>query len=482
MEMYSRQGSGFRRADASPNCPSYCRAFVLGRDHAACARASACVGDDDLRAFVRTRRFDDGRASRLDFRRHVLRFRHPGARAENKRPVHARRARPSRQGQCRVAAGICLLHVCEGKRKTAEGRSFRSGRLLSRIRSERDGADAAFHASVQDTGKGEGARRGSVRSRIFYRLRLRREGSGAARQCPGAMFGLGRKTARRLFLRCCPARQIHGVGSECRIGRKLRQPDIGKLPVRRDAKARLVLSIFVLAALAAGALCQDAAAQSSPLAAMRQPAAGGLFGWLLSKQALFYRELSGLIRAAKSDGTALWGLMGLSFAYGIFHAAGPGHGKAVISSYLVANEETWRRGVMLSFASAFLQALTAVVLVGVAAILIGATAKAMGDTVRVIETVSYALIVLVGARLLWVKGRAFLRTLRTLKSEPAPAVKQAHDHNARCTHHEHAYDHRAPHSHNDAHAHGHGADHNHAHDQDDWESVLPWDHAHGPEP
>src|SRR5262249_33244740 len=82
----------------------------------------------------------------------------------------------------------------------------------------------------------------------------------------------------------------------------------------------------------------------------------------------------------------------------------------------------------------------------------------------------------------WVKGRAFLRTLRTLKSEPAPAVKQAHDHNARCTHHEHAYDHRAPHSHNDAHAHGHGADHNHAHDQDDGESVLPWGHAHGPEP
>ena len=34
------------------------------------------------------------------------------------------------------------------------------------------------------------------------------------------------------------------------------------------------------------------------LAAMRQPAATGFVGWLLSKQALFYRELSGLIRAA----------------------------------------------------------------------------------------------------------------------------------------------------------------------------------------
>ena len=250
----------------------------------------------------------------------------------------------------------------------------------------------------------------------------------------------------------------------------------------RDAKARLVLSIFVLAVLAGGALCQEAAAQSSPLAAMRQPAAGGLFGWLLSKQALFYRELSGLIRAAKSDGTALWGLMGISFAYGIFHAAGPGHGKAVISSYLVANEETWRRGAALSFASAFLQALTAVVLVAVAAILIGATAKAMGDTVRVIETASYALIVLVGARLLWVKGRGYLRTLRTLKSEPAPAAEHAHNHHAQCTHHEHAHDYHAPYSHNVAHAHRHGADHNHAHDHDDEESVLPWGHGHGPEP
>ena len=50
----------------------------------------------------------------------------------------------------------------------------------------------------------------------------------------------------------------------------------------------------------------------------------------------------------------------ISFAYGIFHAAGPGHGKAVISSYLVANEETARRGIVLSFASALMQSLVAV--------------------------------------------------------------------------------------------------------------------------
>ena len=136
---------------------------------------------------------------------------------------------------------------------------------------------------------------------------------------------------------------------------------------------------------------------------------GGFTGWILAKQAEFYRTLSGLIRAAKADGSAAYTLLGISFLYGIFHAAGPGHGKAVISSYLVANDETWRRGIVLSFASAILQAFTAVAVVGIAAALLGATAKAMGNTVRVIEIVSYALIMLIGLRLLWVKGRAFLR-------------------------------------------------------------------------
>ena len=105
---------------------------------------------------------------------------------------------------------------------------------------------------------------------------------------------------------------------------------------------------------------------------------GGVLGWIFAKQAEFYRQFSGLIRAAKADGSAAWSLMGVSFLYGIFHAAGPGHGKAVISSYLVANEETWKRGVVLSFVSALVQALVAVVVVGIAAALLNATAATMG--------------------------------------------------------------------------------------------------------
>ena len=180
------------------------------------------------------------------------------------------------------------------------------------------------------------------------------------------------------------------------------------------------------------------------------PEIGGFAGWIFAKQAEFYRMMSGTIRAAKADGSAAYTLMGISFLYGIFHAAGPGHGKAVISSYLVANNETWRRGVVLSFASALLQAVVAIAIVGIAAVLLNATAKTMGNAVRVIEIVSYALIVLIGLRLLWVKGRALLHLLRP----------GAHNH----------------------HGHGHAHDHGHDHHHDDEEEASAWGHAHALEP
>src|SRR5205814_5104178 len=196
----------------------------------------------------------------------------------------------------------------------------------------------------------------------------------------------------------------------------------------RPRRGNVDLVILVVGLVLLAGLIDAALAQTSPFgvgrppAAPPPPAADGIVGWLLAKQAEFYRGLSSLIRAAKADGSAVWGLLGLSFLYGVFHAAGPGHGKAVISSYVVANEETWRRGVVLSFASALLQAFVAVAIVGIAAALLGATAKMMGDTVRVIETASYALIMVVGARLLWVKGRAFVAAL---KQASVPAMMPA---------------------------------------------------------
>jgi ABC-type nickel/cobalt efflux system permease component RcnA len=186
--------------------------------------------------------------------------------------------------------------------------------------------------------------------------------------------------------------------------------------------------------------------------------------------------MSSTIRAAKSDGSAVWTLLSISFAYGIFHAAGPGHGKAVISSYLVANQETARRGIVLSFASALLQSLVAVVVVGICAWLLNATAKTMCGAEKAIEIASYALIAVFGARLVWTKGGGFIRALQA-KPEPAIAVAHHHhDHDHHHHHHGHDHDHSHSHAHaaHDDHGHGHD-DHDHVHDEH-------CGHSHGPTP
>jgi ABC-type nickel/cobalt efflux system permease component RcnA len=237
------------------------------------------------------------------------------------------------------------------------------------------------------------------------------------------------------------------------------------MPLSKRFGGRSAAALILVAAAASLWLSgtHDALAQASAFGGRGSAVpSDGFLGWMFARQAEFYRELSRLIRSAKTDGTAVWALLGVSFLYGIFHAAGPGHGKAVISSYLVANEETWRRGVVLSFASAILQAFVAVAIVGVAAALLNATARQMCDAERIIEIASYGLIALVGARLVWVKGRAFVHATRTI-NRPLHAVGAA----------------VTPHGHDHHHHHDHGHHHDH-HGED--EHAAAWGHAHGPEP
>jgi nickel/cobalt transporter (NicO) family protein len=262
--------------------------------------------------------------------------------------------------------------------------------------------------------------------------------------------------------------------------------------MRLESRFARMLTIFVAAAvmmLALDSVINAAMAQNpfgAPRPAAAEPQVGGIVGWLLAKQSEFYREMSATIRAAKSDGSAVWTLLAISFAYGIFHAAGPGHGKAVISSYLVANQETARRGIVLSFASALMQALVAVLIVGIFAWLLNATARTMCGAEKVIEIASYALIAAFGSRLVWTKGSGFMRALQAQHPLPAMALASS------AAHHDHAGDHHHDHSHAHAEAHAqahahvahhdhadghddHGHDHGHVHDEH-------CGHSHGPAP
>ena len=84
--------------------------------------------------------------------------------------------------------------------------------------------------------------------------------------------------------------------------------------------------------------------------------------YLIGIQAIqkgMHSTISNSLRAIEADGYgASMTLIGLSFMYGLFHAAGPGHGKIIISTYLFSNESQLKRGILLSFGSSIAQAVS----------------------------------------------------------------------------------------------------------------------------
>ena len=96
--------------------------------------------------------------------------------------------------------------------------------------------------------------------------------------------------------------------------------------------------------------------------------------WVREKQQAYYGSMSGTLRQIRTGSpyAAAWTLMLLSFGYGVFHAAGPGHGKAVISAWLLATENELRRGIAISTIIAVLVALAATKTRGAAGLLVAA--------------------------------------------------------------------------------------------------------------
>ncbi|MDK4741952.1 nickel/cobalt transporter [Rhizobium sp. LEGMi198b] len=143
-----------------------------------------------------------------------------------------------------------------------------------------------------------------------------------------------------------------------------------------------------------------------------QPVGGPLapiFLYVNYEQQAFYRALTKSIEAMRQDPWQLWTLIGLSFAYGIFHAAGPGHGKAVISSYMVANEIELKRGIIISFISAFIQGLVAVLVVGAAYFVLRGSGITMTMATNAMEITSFVMVIIFGGWLLFRKLRSMIQ-------------------------------------------------------------------------
>ena len=171
-------------------------------------------------------------------------------------------------------------------------------------------------------------------------------------------------------------------------------------------------------------------------------------------QQQFYHALTAALKAMRDDPVKVLGLVGLSFAYGVFHAAGPGHGKAVISSYMIANETELRRGIFISLLASLAQGVTAILLVGTAYLFLRGTAVSMRDATLYMERASFLLIAGFGLWLLYTKTKSIMSSSAARNEHTGHEHSHGHDH-----HDDHAHDHHDHHtpSHHD-HDHVHGPD------------------------
>ncbi len=176
--------------------------------------------------------------------------------------------------------------------------------------------------------------------------------------------------------------------------------------------------------------------------------------FVYDQQRGFSRAFSeGVAALRKNEDGATLSLMALGFTYGIFHAVGPGHGKAVISTYALTHETKMRRTVALSFAAALIQGLSAILVVGVLSLAVqGSIRKLAIGADDVLNPISFAAVALIGVYLIARGVKAWLRTRRT--------ARQAHHH-----------------IHNHDHDHSHGHAHDHAHDEN-----CGCGHTHMPTP
>lgn len=129
------------------------------------------------------------------------------------------------------------------------------------------------------------------------------------------------------------------------------------------------------------------------------------------------------------------GLILISFLYGVFHAVGPGHGKAIIISYLgTQNQEQMSHGIRLSFLAALLQAVVAIVLVTVTAQLLDLSMGSARKYSHYLELASYILVVLLGG-LICLRAMRKLHTLHLSNSRHMHQHVSGSDHACKCQHH-----------------------------------------------
>ncbi|WP_022942321.1 nickel/cobalt transporter [Psychromonas hadalis] len=110
-----------------------------------------------------------------------------------------------------------------------------------------------------------------------------------------------------------------------------------------------------------------------------------------------YQQLATMLyQSGQADKTLIGYFLGFSFIYGLLHSLGPGHGKFIVSSYLLTYPSRYKSSLYLTVYSAFLQAVTAIVLVSVGKYLFTQSMRTINEQAYTVSSYSFYFIIALG--------------------------------------------------------------------------------------
>jgi ABC-type nickel/cobalt efflux system permease component RcnA len=175
-----------------------------------------------------------------------------------------------------------------------------------------------------------------------------------------------------------------------------------KQPSRILRSLLLTAAIAALISVSAGAETPNPLTSSGGPSRLSAPASGGIAALAPVLRSLTDRlaELAREIRESRTPGPML-ALALFSLLYGIFHALGPGHGKTIVSTFFLAKEAKFRHSLIAGYLIALVHAISALTIVlALFFIVRGVFSTGFESASRIVQTVSFGAIALIGAVML----------------------------------------------------------------------------------
>jgi nickel/cobalt transporter (NicO) family protein len=207
---------------------------------------------------------------------------------------------------------------------------------------------------------------------------------------------------------------------------------------RPPARLALVLAISGLCIAVLGAEAPNPFTSSGGPPRISAPVSRGLalLAPLLHTMTDRLAALSREIRESRRPGPLL-ALALVSLLYGIFHALGPGHGKTIVSTFFLARDARLAQSLMAGYLIALVHAVSALgIVLSLFFIVRGLFSTGFESASRIVQTLSFGAIVVIGASMLIEKLRGGEHVHRGLFGRVhghGPDHDHGHDHSR---HHE----------------------------------------------